>query len=157
MREPARNLPPSSALKAGMPRLSGLAVTTLLLLPAACGGTLYLTMNGTSPRPPTEVFDCLKGQIPLLGYTQTSYDADAQRLTAQKRDDKTRMADTQFFYMRDRLVIEVGKPSGGGARLKIEARTFAEKSTYRGPTEVEQSASPAVKEAAQKLLEACGS
>jgi hypothetical protein len=140
-----------------MLRLSCLAVTGLVLLLAACGGTLYLTMNGTSPRPPAEVFDCLKSQIPLLGYTQTSFDADAQRLTAQKRDDKTRLADTQFFYMKDRLVIEVGKPSGGGARLKIEARTLAEMSTYRGPTEVEQSASPAVKEAAQKLLEACGS
>jgi hypothetical protein len=139
-----------------MLRPSCLPLTAFLLLSSGCGGTLYLSMNGTSPRPPVEVFDCLKGQIPVLGYTQTSMDTDEHRLTAQKRDYKTRMSDTQFFYMLDRLVIDVGKPAGEGARLKIEAHTFAEKSTYRGPTEVEQGASPAVKEAAQKLLETCG-
>jgi hypothetical protein len=139
-----------------MPRPSRLALAASLLLPAGCGGTLYLAIDATSPNPPVEVFDCVKSQIPILGYTQSSIDVEVQRLTAQKRDYDTRLSDTQFVYMFDRLVIEIAKASGGGARLTIRARTFAKMSTYRGPTDVEQSASPAVKEAAQKLREACG-
>ena len=69
-----------------MPGTSCLALIACLLLPAGCGGTLYLAMNGTSPRPPAEVFDCVRQQIPVLGFDQASLDVDAQRLTARKND-----------------------------------------------------------------------
>jgi hypothetical protein len=136
------------------PSLLGLIV--FLLLPAGCAGTLYLAVNGTSPRPPVEVFDCVKGQIPVLGYTQTSIDVEGHRITARKYDREARFADSRFQRMIERLTIEVGS-SAGGAQLRIGAHTFAELATQRGPTEIEQNASPAVRASAQKLLEACGS
>jgi hypothetical protein len=137
-------------------RLSRHVLTVFLLLSAGCGGTMYLSVDGKSPRPPVEVFDCVKSQVQVLGYTQASIDVDAHRLTARKNDWDTRIADTQFRRMVDRLSIEVGKPADGSAPLKIKAHTFALLDTHRGPTEVEQEASQGVRAAAQALLEACG-
>ncbi len=136
---------------------SCLALTAVLLLPAGCGSALYLAVKGTSPRPPAEVFDCVKRQFLVLGYTQDSFDMEAHRISARKYDWETRRADTQFRRMVERLSIEIADSTGGGAHLRIGAHTFAELTTQRGPTEVEQSASPAVRAAAQALLEACGS
>jgi hypothetical protein len=136
---------------------SCLALGAALLLPAGCSGTLYLTTTGTSPRPPAEVFDCVRAQIPVLGFTQTSFDVDEHRVTAKKFDGGARDADTRFRRRVERLSIELASATDGGARLKISAHTFTELMTQRGPTEVEESASPAVRAAAQKLLEACGS
>lgn len=136
---------------------SRLLLTAFLLLPTGCASTLYLAVNGTSPRPPVEVFDCVKGQILVLGYSQTSFDVQEHRITARKDDWDTRLADSQFRRMIERLSIDVGGSPEGGAQLKIGAHTFAEFVTHRGPTEIERSASPAVRAAAQSLLEACGS
>jgi hypothetical protein len=136
---------------------SYLALGAALLLPAGCAGTLYLAMNGTSPRPPAEVFDCVRTQIPVLGFTQTSFDLEDHRITARKFDTGTRDADTRFRRMVERLSVELTSSPEGGARLRIAAHTFAELMTQRGPTEIEQSASPAVTTAARRLLEACGS
>ena len=138
-------------------RSSRLGVAVFLLLPAGCGTAHYLAMDGTSPRPPVEVFDCVKGQIAVLGYTQTSNDVEKHRVTAQKYDWETRMADTQFRRMIDRLMIEVSDSADKAARLKIRAHTFADLVTQKGPTEIEQSASVAVRAAAQSLMQACGS
>ena len=140
-----------------MLRPSRLSVAVFLLLPAGCGGTLYLAMDATAPRPPVEVFDCVKGQIVVLGYTQTSHDTEKFRITAQKYDWETRLADTQFRRMVDRLMIEVKDSADKAVRLKIHAHSFAELATQKGPTEVEQSATVAVKAAAQSLMQACGS
>jgi hypothetical protein len=129
---------------------------SLLLLAAGCGGTLYLAANGRSPRPPVEVFDCVKGQVPVLGYTQTSIDVEDHRITARRYDKEARYADSRFRRMIDRLTVEVAGSAEGGAVLKVGAHTFAELATQRGPTEIEQEASPAVKEAARKLLDECG-
>ena len=135
----------------------GLAISASLLSSAGCGGTLYLAANGRSPRPPVEVFDCVKSQILVLGYTQTSIDVENHRITARKYDREARFADSRFQRMIDRLTIEVGSSDGGGAHLRIDAHTFAELATQRGPTEIEQDASSAVRAAGHALLEACGS
>lgn len=127
-----------------------------MLLSVGCGSTLYLAVAGTSPRPPVEVFDCVRSQIPILGYDQTSTDVEAHRITARKYDWETRLADSQFRRMVERLSIEIGKAEAG-AQLKIGAHTFAELMTQRGPTEVERQASAGVKAAAQSIMEACGS
>jgi len=140
-----------------MMRPSCHALTALLLVSAGCGSTLYLSLKGKSPRPPVEVFECAKSQVVVLGYAQTSIDVDDHRLTARKYDWDTRFSDTRFQRMVERLSIEVGKPADGNAPLKIEAHTFAQLATQRGPTEVEQNASKEVRAAAQALLEACGS
>lgn len=134
-----------------------LGLSAAVLLSVGCGSTLYLAANGRSPRPPVEVFDCVKSQILVLGYTQTSIDVENHRVTARRYDWETRSADTKFRRMVDRLSIEIGSSAGGGAHLRIGAHTFAELATQRGPTEIEQDASAGVRAAAQALLEVCGS
>jgi hypothetical protein len=135
---------------------SRLLLTAFLLLPTGCASTLYLAIEGTSPRPPVEVFDCVRNQLPVLGYDQTSTDVEAHRVTARKYDYETRFADSRFRRMIERLSIEIGKAEAG-AQLKVGAHTFAELMTQRGPTEVEQQASAGVKAAAQAIMEGCGS
>ena len=141
----------------GMLRRASLGLSAAVLLSVGCGSTLYLAANGRSPRPPVEVFDCVKSQIPVLGYTQTSIDVESHRITARKYDREARFADSRFQRMIERLTIEVGSAAEGGAQLRIGAHTFAELATQRGPTEIEQDASGGVRAAAQALLEACGS
>jgi len=140
-----------------MLRPSRLGLSAAALLSVGCGSTLYLAANGRSPRPPVEVFDCVKSQVLVLGYTQTSLDVENHRIAARKYDREARFADSRFQRMIERLTIEVGSSAGGGAHLRIGAHTFAELATQRGPTEIEQNASPAVRAAALALLEACGS
>jgi hypothetical protein len=127
-----------------------------LLLAVGCGGTLYLAASARSPRAPAEVFECVKGQIPILGYTQTSIDVEDHRMTARKYDREARYADSRFRRMIERLTVDVRGGAEAGAVLKVEGHTFAELATQRGPTEVEQEASEAVKDAARKLVEECG-
>jgi hypothetical protein len=140
-----------------MSRAGRLALSVSLLLPSGCGSTLYLATNSRSPRPAAEVFNCVKEQVPALGFAQTSLDAEDHRLTGRRYDREARFADSRFQRMIERLVVEVRGSPEGGALLEVQAHTFAEVLTQRGPTEVEQNASPGVKEAARKLLEACGS
>ncbi len=132
------------------------ALTVILLLPAGCGSTLYKVLKAPSPRPPADAFDCVKGQITAIGYVQDSIDVDAGRINARKYDWTTRSADTQFRRMVDRLSVEIAEVQPGGTELRVGAHTFAELVTVRGPTEVERSASPGAKAAAQALLDACG-
>jgi hypothetical protein len=154
---PGRGRFPRSSARAGHSLWSvRLGLSALALLSAGCGSTLYLAINGSAPRGRAEVFDCAKSQILVLGYTQDSLDTDAFRITARKPDYENRVADTQFRRMMDRLAIEVGKPTEGSVRLKVEAHTFAELMTQRGPTQVEREASPAARTAAHALLDACG-
>ena len=64
------------------------------------------------------------------------------RLTARKNDDKARRPDTQFRRVVDRIEFEV-RPGTGGRVTEItgEAKTFAEYSTQRGPTEEQEKTS----------------
>jgi hypothetical protein len=115
-----------------------------------------LKTERASTRPPAEVFQCVTTEVPALGFTQASIDTEARRVTARKYDWDTRVADSTFRRMVERLSIEVRPSGANGATLVVEARTFAEHVTQRGPTETEREASAAVKEAAQKLTESCG-
>jgi hypothetical protein len=53
------------------------------------------------------------------------------------------------------MEVEVGANAGGQTSIDVTTHTFAEYTTQRGPTEVEEKASAEVKEDAQKLLKAC--
>ncbi len=126
------------------------------LLSAGCGSTLYLAMKATSPRPPAEVFDCVKSQLPVLDYDQNSIDVKRLRLTARKSNVGTQVSDARLEKNFDLLEIQVTKSSDGGAQLSVGAHSFERVSTQAGPWQSEIEASPAVKADAQKLLEACG-
>jgi hypothetical protein len=70
---------------------------------------------------------------------------------------KTRRPDTQFRRMLDKLEVEVSPQADGQTSMQVTGRTFAEYTTQRGPTEIEENASPEVHSATQQLLERCRS
>lgn len=138
--------------RATLPRLS---LFSLFLL-AGCGGNFGATLSAPAPQAPDKVYDCLRAELRTLGYNQTSNDTDARRLAALKYDWQTKIADTTFRRIVERLTIQATPGTGEGSALTVEAHTFAEFTTQRGPTEIERPASDAVKAAAAALIERCG-
>lgn len=130
----------------------------VLPLLAGCGArSMNATYDASTATPAPDVFQCLRERIPKVGFTQTSYDLDEQRLTAQRYDNKARRPDVQFRRMVDRLEFDVS-PGTEGVVTKVTATatTYAELTTQRGPTEEQEKPSKAVTEAAQTLIDQCG-
>jgi len=129
-------------------------VGTLLLLPA-CSQHYAVPASTQTSAAPDAAFECVKRQLPLLGYRQSSIDVAEHRITGNKYDTETRRADVQFRRLIHRLEVEIGANAGGQTSIDVKSHTFADYTTQRGPTEVEEEASGEVKEDAQKLLKAC--
>jgi hypothetical protein len=129
---------------------------TALLL-AGCAQRLATPVSARTSAGPEETFDCVKRQVKELGYRQTSIDVNEHRISATKIDDKTRRADTQFRRMLNKIDVEVAPQADGQTGIEVMGRTFAEYTTQRGPTEVEEKASDEVRAAQQQLLERCSS
>jgi hypothetical protein len=125
---------------------------------AACvGGSLTSTLTRPSSAAPPEAFTCVREQLKSVGFAQTAYDADRLWLTARRFNEKDRRADTQFRRMVDRLEIEVAPATGESiSTVTVKASTFAEYTTQRGPTEVQERASETASAAAQTILRNCG-
>lgn len=128
---------------------------TLLL--AACGGRLADQTSTRTSASPDQTFDCVRKQLDALGYKRTSYDTDARRVSGTKIDLETRRPDTQFRRMLDKIAVEVSPQADGQTSMHVAGRTFAEYTTQRGPTEVEEKASQEVRSASQQLAERCRS
>jgi len=129
-------------------------IGTLLLLPA-CGQHYAEPVSVQTSAAPAAAFDCVRHQLPLLDYKQSSLDMAEFRVTGNKYDLEARRPDVQFRRVINRMEIDVGANAGGQTSIDVKSRTFAEYTTQRGPTEVEEKASPQVQEDAQKLLKAC--
>jgi hypothetical protein len=120
------------------------------------GGTRTTSLTGTSPVPAPDAFTCVREQLKTVGFVQTSYDTEELRITARKFDETTRRPDVQFRRMVDRLEIEVAPGTGGAVTsIRVDAKTFAELSTHRGPTEEQETTSATARDAAQTILQKC--
>ena len=129
----------------------------LLLAGCAAGGKFGESLTAASPAPAPDVFDCARAQLKAVGFTQSSFDTEELRLTARKNDDSVRRPDVQFRRMVDRLEVDVAPGSAGEiSRITVVARTFAELTTHRGPTEQEETPSGTARAAAQKIVDTCG-
>ena len=128
---------------------------TLLL--AACAQSFAAKTTVRTSATPDQTFECVRKQLDTLGYRRTSLDTDARRVNATKIDEKTQRSDTQFRRMLNKLEVEVSPQADGQTSLRVAGRTFADYTTQRGPTEVEEKASDEVRSASQKLLERCRS
>ena len=104
---------------------------------------------------PDETFECVKRQLVAMGYKQSSVDVDEHRVNASKIDLNIRRPDTQFRRMLDKLEVDVSPQSDGQTSIDVQSRTFAEYTTHRGPTEVEEKPSAGVRESAKRLLDRC--
>ena len=129
-------------------------VGILLLLPA-CSQHYAAPASVQTSSGPDAAFECVKRQLPTLDYKQRSLDVAEHRITAQKYDLEAHRSDVQFRRLINRMEIEVGANAGGQTSIDVISHTIADYTTQRGPTEVEEKASPEVKEDAQKLLKAC--
>lgn len=128
---------------------------TLLL--AACGQRLATPASARTSAGPEQTLDCVKQQFKELGYKQSSVDVDAHRISAAKIDEKAHRADTQFRRMLNKIDVEVAPQADGQTGIEVRGRTFAEYTTQRGPTEVEEKASNEVTTAQQQIVERCRS
>jgi len=127
------------------------------ILLSGCAKTMSAPASARTSAGPDETFICVKTQLGALGYKQTSIDVDEHRISASKVDPTARRPDTQFRRILDKLEVEVAAEADGQTSIKATGRTFAEYTTQRGPTEVEEEASDEVRSATQQLLERCRS
>ena len=127
---------------------------TILL--SACAQPYAAPASTHTSLSPEESFSCVRGEMPKLGYKPSSVDVDARRINGTKIDNESRRPDVQFRRMLDKLEVEVTPQADGRTAINIRGRTFAEYTTQRGPTEVEEKASAEVKSATEQLLKRCG-
>ncbi len=127
-----------------------------VFLLAACAQRYSEPVTIRTSAAPQETFECVKQQLATLGYKQSTINTDELRITGTKIDMKSRRPDTQFRRLLERLEVDVSPEADGQTSLAVQGRTFAEYTTQRGPTEVEESASNEVKTGRQRLLERCG-
>lgn len=126
-------------------------------LAVACASSSYtVTSTAVAPQPVADVYACVRSGITPIGYTQTSYDVAAHRLTARRYNEAAHRPDVRFRRMVDELEIEVRSDSVGRSTMVVSSRTFAEYMTERGQTLIQEAASDSVQAAAQAVLAACG-
>ena len=125
------------------------------LLLSACAQRYSTPARIQTSAGPEEAFQCVRKQMTDLGYKQTSVDVDERRINGTKIDMKSRRPDTQFRRMLNKLEVEVAPQADGQTSVDVRGRTFAEYTTQRGPTEVEEKASSEVEDASRQLLERC--
>jgi len=131
-------------------------LATLLLVGACGGGTYFTTLNASPSASPSDAIACARSKLKELSYRQTSFDEIGNRVTASKADHSVSHPDPQFRQNSDRLEIEAAAGADGRTALTVVGHTFAEYFTQRGPTEVEEHASTAVKQAAEAIVQSCG-
>lgn len=137
-------------------RVSSSLLACLLAGVACAGGALATTTVQPSQAPAPDAFACVREQLKAVDFSQTSYDTERLRLTARRLDEEQRRPDTQFRRMVDRLEFEVAPGTGEAlSTITVTASTFAELTTQRGPTEVQEKTSETARAAAQTILSNC--
>jgi hypothetical protein len=124
---------------------------------SGCSQRLSPSISTSTSAGPEDTFDCVRKQLPELGYKQSSLDVEEHRVSGVKLDLKSRRPDTQFRRILHRIDVEVAAQADGQTGIEIHPHTLAEYTTQRGPTEVEEKASEEVSNDAQQLLERCRS
>ena len=126
---------------------------TLLVL-AGCGGTLWPAVTTTTLSSPRNAIECATDQVTRMGYYLVSTD-ERTRLDARKEVADQRHRAYFEYRKSDELAV---RASGAGdeTTLRIEARSFSERMTRRGPTRSDEYASERVQADARALANKCG-
>ena len=133
------------------------ALLTAAIVLSGCSQTLSTPVRASTSANPEDTFACVRKQLGEIGYKQSSVDFGDNRINGIKIDTHSRRPDTQFRRILNKLDIEVAAESDGQTSIKVVPNTFAEYTTQRGPTEVQEKSSEQVKADAQQLLERCKS
>jgi hypothetical protein len=133
-------------------RIFGSVAVGLLL--AGCGATLWPRLTGVTPQSVKETLACAGKAAESRGYYLRSRRGDSW-IEGKKdvEDVKNRAFNETGRY--DILWMEVGDQPAG-SRLEIEARSYSERQTRRGPTVTDEYATPAVQADAKAVLAQCG-
>jgi hypothetical protein len=132
-------------------RIFGSVAAGLLL--AGCGATLWPTLTGVSPQSVKDTMACAGKAAESRGYHLRSKRGD-NWIEGRKElpYDKGRQYNERVRY--DVLWMTVtNEPEG--ANLKIEARSYSERETRRGPTTEDEYATPEVQRDANGVLADC--
>ena len=107
----------------------------LLLLGACAGKPIAASFASAATAPQPDVFACLRKQIGAEGWSQESYDTGEYRVSARKYDLDARRPDVQFRRLIHRVTFDVD-PGGESeiTTIRVDAATYAEYPTQRGPT-----------------------
>ena len=133
------------------------SLLTVLLTAGCAGGQMTSSYTAASPSPTPDVFACIRKQLKVNKFDQTSIDVNDTRLTARKYDETVRRPDVTFRRLVDRLEIEVAPGAGGDSvtTVSVKARTFAETMNQRGPTETQEKTSQTAQAASQSIIDTC--
>jgi hypothetical protein len=126
----------------------------IALLLAGCGATLWPTLTTTTPASVKETLACAGEAAEARGYYLRSKRGD---YWIEGKKDVEKVEHRQFNEVRryDTLWMEVhDQPEG--ARLKIQARSYTQTETRRGPTINDEYATQQVQSDAQAVLDKCG-
>jgi hypothetical protein len=130
-----------------------------LVLLGACGGgpgSLPIALTASPTSSPPDAMACARAKLDTLGYAPTSFDQTDLWLTVHKVDNSVHRGNPKYRHNIDRLEVESTPGADGKTRLNVIGRTYADYSTERGPTEVEETASAGVRQSAQAVVAACG-
>jgi hypothetical protein len=122
----------------------------------ACAGTLYAGLNGTSTATPDLTYQCVQDQLATRGYThRLHYDISSRWIQSQRTDSSARVSDVRFRRRNERLDFQIHPNASGTSTIEVKAQTIDIIDNQQGVSEVEQSASDAVKRDAAAILQAC--
>ncbi len=125
---------------------------------AAARKHLAAPVSSRTAAAPEDTYACVKKQLGALGYKQTSNDvADIGSLpTSSTRRPAAPTCNSAACWTN--WMSDVSAESDGQTGIQVQGRTFAEYTTHRGPTEVEEKASARRSSAdAGQLIERCRS
>jgi hypothetical protein len=121
---------------------------------AACG-SLWPTLRTTAPAERAEVLACADAFTDSLGYRRTWTDGRTG-LDARKQNLEVRPTSWRERNRMDVLAVRLERAGEGGTRMSVEARSFSEETTERGPTTRDEHATDLVQAHARALLDRCG-
>ncbi len=121
---------------------------------AGCGATLWPTLTGATPASVKETLACAGKAAESRGYYLRSKRGDTW---IEGKKDVENVEHRQFNEVRryDTLWMDVhDQPEG--AQLQIQARSYSQTETRRGPTINDEYATQQVQADAQAVLDTCG-
>lgn len=145
----------------GLPVRRGVAALTMislaLTLTMGCGASRSVSYSA-GVDVPGEAFECVETETGEADFEVEFRNERQGRIVVSRTNESLRRSEPTFQKAVDQLTIDVGSSdSGNGPRLLVTARTFFEYWDRRGRTRRQHDASTQVRDAAQRLLQRCGS
>jgi hypothetical protein len=124
----------------------------------ACAASLWPTKKVTATAPADDAFGCAVSQGLGLRYKITRVDSSERQVDFRRTDKVTQSPDLDEYSRWDVLSVRAqsqGPDTLTHSILLVQAGTASEHMTRRGPTEVDEYASPHAKADADSIISRC--